>query len=114
LEVYNYFYNGYVHSVLFCVSGDFGILKAKVNPSQRAAENNQEAWVILSMMDGSVKTAHYTCTAGYVNISVVLLNVHPFFSLGEVCSHVAVLLFKIETACRLGYTNPSQTSLPWI
>ena len=33
LEVYNYFYNGYVRSVFFCLSGDFGILKAKVNPS---------------------------------------------------------------------------------
>lgn len=28
------------------------------------------------------------------------------------CSHVAALHFKIETACRLGYTNPSKTSLP--
>ena len=32
--------------------------------------------------------------------------------LGEVCSHVAALLFKVEAACRLGYINPSRTSLP--
>ena len=26
------------------------------------------------------------------------------------CSHVAAILFKVETACRLGYSNPSSTS----
>ena len=64
LEAYNYFFNGYVRTVLFCLCGDFGVLKAKVNPSQRSAENCQEAWVALSMSDGSVKTAHCTCMAG--------------------------------------------------
>ena len=34
------------------------------------------------------------------------------YRLGEVCSHVAPLPFKIEAACRLGYTKPSSTSLP--
>ena len=37
---------------------------------------------------------------------------NTLFRLGEVCSHVAALLFKVETACRLGYTEPSCTSLP--
>lgn len=37
---------------------------------------------------------------------------HVICRLGEVCSHVAALLFKVEVACRLGYTNPSRTSLP--
>ena len=32
--------------------------------------------------------------------------------MGEVCSHVAGLLFKIEAANRLGHTRPSVTSLP--
>ena len=32
--------------------------------------------------------------------------------LGEVCSHVAALLFKIEAACKLGYNKTSCTSLP--
>ena len=35
-----------------------------------------------------------------------------YHSLGEVCSHVAALLFKVEAACRLGYNKPSCTSLP--
>ena len=42
--------------------------------------------------------------------------IHCFtFSLcsrGEVCSHVASLLFKVEAACRLGYNRPTCTSLP--
>ena len=29
---------------------------------------------------------------------------------GEVCSHVAAVLFKIETVCRLGLNKPSCTS----
>ena len=33
-------------------------------------------------------------------------------NLGKVYSHVAALLFKLEAACRLGYTNPSRTLLP--
>ena len=64
LQAYNYFFKGYVRTVLFYLWGDFGVLKAKVNPSQRSADNCQEAWVALSMSDGSVKTAHWTCMAG--------------------------------------------------
>ena len=64
LEAYNYFFNGYVRKVLFCLCGDFGVLKAKVNPSQRSAENCQEAWVAVFMNDSSIKTAHCTCMAG--------------------------------------------------
>ena len=33
-------------------------------------------------------------------------------SLGEVCSHIADLLFKVEAANRMGYTQPSRMSLP--
>ena len=64
LEAYNYFYNGYVRTVYFYLSGRFGILKAKVNPSQKAAENYHEPWIIICMESGSVMTAHCTCMAG--------------------------------------------------
>ena len=63
LDAYNYFYNGYVRTVFFCHSGDFSTLKARVIPSQRAPENSHKAWVIISMKDGSVQTAHCTCMA---------------------------------------------------
>ena len=44
-----------------------------------------------------------------------LIPVHKhayIFRLGEVCSHVAALLFKVEACVRLGYTNPACTSMP--
>ena len=44
-----------------------------------------------------------------------LIHVHKhayIFRLGEVCSHVAALLFKVEACVRLGYTNPACTSTP--
>ena len=64
LETYNYFYNGYVQTIYFYLSGKFGIHKAKVNPSQKASENYHEPWVIICMDSGSVMTAHCTCMAG--------------------------------------------------
>ena len=41
----------------------------------------------------------------YLYISTFLAN-----SLGEVCSHVAAILFKIQTAVMLGSTKRSSTS----
>ena len=34
------------------------------------------------------------------------------FSLGESCSHIGAILFKIEAAVRLGYTKVACTDLP--
>ena len=34
------------------------------------------------------------------------------FRLGETCSHVAAMLYKIETAVRTGMTNVTPTDLP--
>lgn len=66
LEAYNYFYNGYVQTVLYYQgkSSKFAILTAKVNPSQKAAYQTHQAWVVSCRHDGSVKTAHCMCMAG--------------------------------------------------
>ena len=64
LEAYNYFYNGYVRTVLLHRSGNLSVMKAKVNPSQKSPENSHEPWVIINTQDGSVVTAHCTCMAG--------------------------------------------------
>ena len=38
---------------------------------------------------------------------------HWFFCrLGEVCSHIAAILFKVEACVRLGYTSVACTSRP--
>ena len=98
-------------------------LKAKVNPSQKSATNPH---IIIWSMDNdsqrywSVKTGHCTCMAGWVRLfyyfflPMIMWYVSYIwnFRRGEVCSHVAAVLFEVETACRLGYTKPSCTSLP--
>ena len=46
-------------------SGDFGILKAKVNRSQMLPENSHKEWIIIiSMENGRVVTTHSTCIVG--------------------------------------------------
>ena len=67
LEAYNYFQNGYVRTVLSSMFGSGStrcvLLKAKVNPSQRARDNAHEAWII-ARKDGPIVSAHCTCMAG--------------------------------------------------
>ncbi len=35
------------------------------------------------------------------------------YSLGEGCSHVAAVLFKVESAVRLGYTSVTSQGCKW-
>ena len=69
LDAYNYYFNGYVHTVYYygLPKWKMCVLKAMVNPSQRSAENAHEAWVIINTVDSSIKTAHCKCMAGLVN-----------------------------------------------
>ena len=45
IKAYNYFHNGYVHTVYYygSSSSQFGILKADVNPSQKTADHPNHA-----------------------------------------------------------------------
>uniref|UniRef100_A0A1X7TL36 SWIM-type domain-containing protein n=1 Tax=Amphimedon queenslandica TaxID=400682 RepID=A0A1X7TL36_AMPQE len=70
-------------------------LKAKVKPSQRMSQALHEAWVVLDIA-GNVLAGHCSCMAGC----------------GEVCSHVAGVLFKVEAAIRLQLGRMTCTSLP--
>ena len=66
LEACNFFYCGHVCTVFFyetSPAGNYAVLLAKVNPSQKSASNFHEAWV-LAKRNGSIKTAHCTCMAG--------------------------------------------------
>lgn len=63
LDAYNYFFNGYVRTVYHISHAGHDILKAKVNPSQRSADENHEAWILLEH-NGTVITGHCTCMAG--------------------------------------------------
>ena len=66
LQVYNYFYNGYVRTVYFygLPTSKLALLKAQVNPSQKSADQNHEAWVVILKETGEVKAAHCKCMAG--------------------------------------------------
>ena len=67
LEAYNYFYNGYVQTVYYyTVSQGICVLKARVNPSQKAQDKGHLAWIVVNS-DGDlkccIKVAHCTCMA---------------------------------------------------
>lgn len=68
LEAYNYFYNGYVQTVYhYSVSQGICVLKARVNPSQKAPDKGHSAWIVINSGDDlecSIKVAHCTCMAG--------------------------------------------------
>ena len=53
---------------------------------------------------------------GRVGIIITLCNdyFNLFYRLGEVCSHVAALLFKVEACNRLGIATLTCTSLPCV
>ena len=63
LDAYNYFFNGHVRTVYHLSRSSHDILKAKVNPSQRSADKNHEAWILVEH-NGTVITGHCTCMAG--------------------------------------------------
>lgn len=64
LEAYNFFHNGWVHTVLSSTLGsDKCFLKAKVNRSQALSEKPHEAWVCVDT-DCTILNAHCTCMAG--------------------------------------------------
>ena len=67
LEEYNYFYNGYVHTVYYySVSQGICVLKARVNPSQKAPDKGHSPWIAINSGDLGccITVAHCTCMAG--------------------------------------------------
>ena len=85
-------------------------MKAKVRASQRTTVLHL-AWVAVNRKDGSVITGHCKCMAGYVVCfyCLVIIIVNRW---GEVCSHIAAILFKVEACIRLKIADVSCTSLP--
>lgn len=97
LEAHNQFTSGWVRTVHYypVEHKSIAIFKAEVTPSQRINDECHTPWVALSMKDTvHVIAAHCSCMAG----------------LGESCSHIGALLFKMEAAVRLGYTKKACTS----
>jgi len=95
LEAYHFFQSGWVQTVYHhkTTTGNF-VFKAAVRPSWRVTEEPHHCWVAVND-SGSVLAGHCDCMAG----------------LGESCSHVAAVLFKLEAAVRLGYTSNVSTDV---
>uniref|UniRef100_A0A8W8NZ12 SWIM-type domain-containing protein n=1 Tax=Magallana gigas TaxID=29159 RepID=A0A8W8NZ12_MAGGI len=97
LEAYNFFLSGWVHTVYYSNldCNDKCFLKAKVNRSQALSEKPHEALVCKKE-----RWYHLECL------------LHVYGRVGEVCSHVAAILFKVEASVRLGYNKVACTSTP--
>ena len=57
--MFNYFYNGHVQTIYCYPFEPFGIMKAKVNPSQKSPDEAHTAWVIIHQTTAEVKVGHY-------------------------------------------------------
>ena len=96
LEAYTFFISGWVQTIIHKrLPAENIIFRADVRPSYRVTEKPHHPWVAVSS-EGKVLAAHCDCMAG----------------LGESCSHIAAVLFKIEAAVRGGYTTSACTDEP--
>ncbi|WAQ94074.1 hypothetical protein MAR_006545, partial [Mya arenaria] len=98
LDGYNHFHCGHVQQVLYhevSKESTACLLKTKVTPSQRVNDKPHETWVCIDIKGGHVISTHCTCKAG----------------LGEACSHIAALLFKMMSAALYGLNEKSRTSV---
>ncbi|CAC5396060.1 unnamed protein product [Mytilus coruscus] len=84
LEAYNQFVCGWVRDKATQVINNKCLVKAKVLHSQRMSEKPLQPWFIAEK-EGRILAAHCTCMAG----------------LGEVCTHVAALLFAVDASVQL-------------
>ena len=103
---------------VWIVSKAFSVLIARVNPSQNSPDKAHQAWICVQH-DGTVITAHCTvhvwqgklfgfCVQNKLDDLSFALH-----RLGEGCSHIAAILFKVESAVRLGYTACTSNLCSW-
>ncbi|XP_061703411.1 uncharacterized protein LOC133515122 [Syngnathoides biaculeatus] len=95
LKAYEYVESGQMHPVFYynVEQSPYCFLKTKVIPSQRPRDKPHQPWTCLNKSEGTVYCTHCTCLEG----------------LGEVCSHVAALLFKVDATVRAGLTSTAST-----
>jgi hypothetical protein len=93
LEAYKYFVDGWVLETGWLLIQDVFLLVGKVKHSYAISSTPLKPWVLVRK-SGTVECGHCTCMAG----------------LAETCSHVAAILYWLETAVRIkaGITCTSQ------
>ena len=69
------------------------IIRGEYRKSQSTKDSFYKRWILLEKT-AKIRTCHCTCMA----------------RLGETCNHVAASMYRIETAVRIGLTDPASTS----
>ena len=76
---------------------DIDVHDIKLNHrSQKINSLKHNLWIYFSKSKGRVLRAHCTCMGGMISS----------------CNHVSAALFRLETALRLGLSNPACTATP--
>ena len=95
MKAYSYFQSGFVDIVYACIVSEVCYITSKVAHSQNVNTAPNETWVAMNL-DGSIKTAWCSCMAGT----------------SQSCNHVIAVLYKVEYAVAMGFTQPACTSIP--
>ena len=96
-KAYSYYSTGWLSPLNYhpiSATSEYCFLKTTCRPSQRIGDVPHKLWVCLCKNNGKILKAHCTCMAG----------------ISQTCNHVAVALFRIEAAVRMGLTNRSCTT----
>lgn len=100
-KAYEYYTSEWLKEVFYhpiSTSSPYCFLRARCTPSQSLNAATHSAWVCLQKATGHVLSAYCSCTSG----------------LGQTCNHVAGLLFRIESANKLGLTSCTSGTCIWV
>eukprot|EP00111_Clytia_hemisphaerica_P001069 TCONS_00003065-protein len=96
---YSFFKQGWLGKLFYhpiSKTSDFCFIKADCRRSQKINSLKHNLWILFSKFKGRVLRAHCTCMGGMIST----------------CNHVSAALFRLETALRLGLSNPACTATP--
>lgn len=79
-------------------SSPYCFVRARCTPSHSLNAATHSAWVCLQKATGNVLSAYCSCTSG----------------LGQICNHVAGLLFGIKSATKFGLTSCTSSTCIWV
>ncbi|KAJ8309890.1 hypothetical protein KUTeg_011755, partial [Tegillarca granosa] len=99
-KAYEYFSAKWIKDLFYHpISRDssYCFLRAKCTPSQRVNDEDHTVWVCTTKDTWAIKSAYCSCTAG----------------LGQTCNHVAGLLFRLESANKLGTASCTSVPCTW-
>ena len=96
-KAYSYYKSRWLEPLFYHhidMSSKLCIIKADCRKSQNIRDTYHKLWLVIEKQTTHIRSCHCSCMAG----------------MSETCNHVAVAMFCIEAAVRLGLTNPACTS----